>query len=309
MDRLYYIAMPTVVNIEPCNPSRKISECSCYMLEELQAIAAHLRMKGFSVQDSVDKKQLWININAIMQSEGCLKDWCWLKSKLLRDMPNKLKSRDIFRPEAPADWVLHVPKKHSKQSKYTWLSNFDIDDVMAQYEDHRSLRNFKFFRCASIDFEKTKDPLSRVNIYKLLEAGITQIGVVFNLDKHNEPGSHWVSLYCNLDTRIICFFDSYGRIPEPEIKDFIAKVVVQGLLGYDGRTCDPSRSFELTPIYNNVRHQRSGSECGLYSLFMIISMLLSKQRTQNDFEHICKNPFDDETMNSFRRRLFIDGGR
>ena len=32
--------------------------------------------------------------------------------------PNKLKSRDIFRREAPADWVLHVPKKHSKQSKY-----------------------------------------------------------------------------------------------------------------------------------------------------------------------------------------------
>ena len=87
-------------------------------------------------------------------------------------------------------------------------------------------------------------------------------------------------------SRIICFFDSYGRIPEPEIKDFIAKVVVQGLLGYDGRTCDPSKSIELTPIYNNVRHQRKNSECGVFSLFMTISMLLSKQRLQSDFDHM-----------------------
>ena len=230
-----------------------------------------------------------------------------LQRQHLADGP-AAEAEHAFRPEAPGDWVLHVPKRDPKQSKYAWLSNFDIDAVMAQYEDLRTLRDFKFYRAVSIDFEATRDPLSRANLYGLLAAGIEHFAVVFNTDPHDKPGSHWVCLYCNMKTGIICFYDSYGRLPEPEFQDFMAKMVAQGLLGFDGETADASRAIELSPLYNDRRHQYMGAECGMYSLDTIISMLLSKGRSRSDFEYLCAHPHSDEQVNSFRKNLYIDGG-
>ena len=32
-----------------------------------------------------------------------------------------------------------------------------------------------------------------------------KIGIVFNLDKHNQPGSHWVALYTDLKANQVYF--------------------------------------------------------------------------------------------------------
>jgi hypothetical protein len=47
-------------------------------------------------------------------------------------------------------------------------------------------------------------------------------GFVINLDKHTLPGSHWVALY--IDTNSKCeFFDSYGLEPNKQIRNYIEK--------------------------------------------------------------------------------------
>ena len=53
--------------------------------------------------------------------------------------------------------------------------------------------------------------------------------------------------------------------------------------------------------YNDVRHQRKGSECGMYCLYTLICLLRGKS-----FYDICKNIVDDDKMNSFRDILFAE---
>ena len=43
------------------------------------------------------------------------------------------------------------------------------------------------------------------------------MGIVFNLDPHDKPGSHWVSMYVDLNNGGIYYFDSYGYKPLKEI--------------------------------------------------------------------------------------------
>lgn len=48
-----------------------------------------------------------------------------------------------------------------------------------------------------------------------------QKGIVINLDPHDKPGSHWVSLYLN--GKQIDFFDSYGLPPlHEDLRNFIS---------------------------------------------------------------------------------------
>ena len=88
----------------------------------------------------------------------------------------------------------------------------------------------------------------------------------------------------------------------------MAKICIQALLGYDGVSCDPNKGFEMTPMYNSTRFQYGNSNCGLYSLYMIISMLQTNGTCQT-FNEICKNTVDDDTVNTLRKRLYIDGGK
>ena len=53
--------------------------------------------------------------------------------------------------------------------------------------------------------------------------------------------------------------------------------------------------------FNDIRHQRKGSECGMYCLFVIICLLRGRP-----FFDICKNIVDDDTMNAFRDVLFAE---
>ncbi len=298
--------MHTPKQVEPCHPSRTVTSCTCFSHDQLTKIAQHLKKSGYPIDSQGSQKQLWKRIHSIMKDK-CRSDWCWPSHPLIKNIADREMTRKTFRPRAPDDWVLHDDAPENDKGRFVWLSNFDIDAVLAQYEETDEFKDFKLFKSVPIDFEAIKDPLSRVNIFQLQKDGINRFGVVFNLDKHNMPGSHWVSIYVSILDQTICFFDSYAKIPEPEIQDFMAKICIQALLGFDGKSIDRSRAFEMTPLFNVTRHQYLGSECGSYSLYMIIRML--NGGSAQDFFEICKNKIDDMTMNSFRKRLFIDGGK
>ena len=47
------------------------------------------------------------------------------------------------------------------------------------------------------------------------------VGVVFNLDRHDQSGSHWVGLFVNIPKRVISYYDSTASPPPQYIKFFI----------------------------------------------------------------------------------------
>jgi Ulp1 protease family, C-terminal catalytic domain len=186
-----------------------------------------------------------------------------------------------FRPEKPDEW----DKKAT-----TWLDSYNIEDVMNQYEE--AYPEFEFIGPVPIDFDARSgawgkcivDELCKLDIREAAKKGTKKIGIIYNLDKHDEPGSHWVCSFVDIPGRAAYFFDSYGYRPPPEVERFMARCKEQG--------CD--RLY-----YNDVRHQRKGSECGMYSLFVIICLLKGRS-----FYDICTKIVDDDTMNSFRDILF-----
>lgn len=63
--------------------------------------------------------------------------------------------------------------------------------------------------------------------------------MVCNLDKHTQPGSHWIGLYRHA-TNIVDVFDSYGGIPkqvEPLVKGCQVNYISKQLQGHLTTTC------------------------------------------------------------------------
>ena len=217
----------------------------------------------------------------------CDQDICLLDvipDKLVRD---KLKNT-AFAPVAPSSW---------KSNKNEWLSNYDIKNVMKQYEEAHD--DFKFLGPSPIDFD-TKLFNNNciypeicsfdVNHY-LQNTHKRRFGFVFNTDPHTSSGSHWISMYLNLDKPYIFYFDSNGNQAPDEIKRLIEKIYEQ---------CKACKMRLRVDSNENFIHQRSNTECGMYSLFFLINVLEGKYRP-TDFK---KKRFKDEEMESFRKIYF-----
>jgi hypothetical protein len=208
----------------------------------------------------------------------------------------------------PEDW---------KNDPNTWLSNFNIEAVLIQYEDEYK-PFYKFFGVYSADFlrkvgNRPANPeLFNINIQDLYNMGVRTFGFVINLDDHDEPGSHWVSLFIDIDNKYIFYFDSADNEIPPEIwqkkvengTPLVNRIIEQG----------KENSIDFT-FYNNRghEHQKSNTECGMYSLFFIITLLtgetsfteglLSVEERRNLF---IKKRIPDKTVFGYRRLYFND---
>jgi hypothetical protein len=187
-----------------------------------------------------------------------------------------------FRPEKPKEW---------DKKPRLWLDSFNIEDVMSQYEQAEP--SFKFIGPVPIDFDAKQtfgscivNELCKLDINSLNTKGITKIGIIFNLDKHDEPGSHWVCAFIDIEGKSAYYYDSYGYEPEDEIVKLLQRCKTQGCTNI---------------YYNDIRHQRKTSECGMYCLYVIICLLRGKS-----FLTICKNVVDDDTINAFRDILYAE---
>ena len=175
---------------------------------------------------------------------------------------------------------------------------------MKQYE--QTYPEFKFIGPSPIDFDaRVKasklywvknipgntsvcvwEELCKFNIKSLLQKKITKIGMTFNLDAHNMPGSHWVSLFVDLapEHPFVFYFDSGGNPPPREIQTLMNRIVKQGV----------ASNIKIKKIINQHRHQKQNTECGMYSLFFNITMLTG----DSGFE---KNMDLDEKMELFTK--------
>ena len=201
--------------------------------------------------------------------------------------------KKYFRPEMPKEWF---------KDPDAWLSSVDIEAVMEQYEE--AVPSFKFLGVVPIDFS-SPDPIEMVRVrggakkciseeYCGLdikverERGIRTIGCIFNLDPHDENGSHWIACAILLKPvrgGSIYYFDSYGTPPPPQIAQFMRSFILQ----------DP----ELVLKYNGRRFQYGGSECGMYSMYFVICML-----NRVPFQQFVRHTVADKYMLDMRKILF-----
>ena len=224
----------------------------------------------------------------------------WLGSMtVVRNRALEERLRSAFRPEHPKSW---------NSNPNSWLGTHDIEQVMRQYEQsHGESHKFKFVGCFPRDFSTrtwsgqcVSPPMCRLGVASLREEGKAEFGIVFNLDRHDQRGSHWTACYGCINpkkrTRYgIWYYDSVGRAPPQEIKAFMAA------FANDVRANAKRSSVPFPVVYNNVRRQFEGSECGIYALFFLAVCLT----TRIHFDEICKKVMkNDRTMSKLRKVMF-----
>ena len=205
---------------------------------------------------------IWIGLKNNITN--CDKEDCWLSH--LPDNERTFLEEKVFAPDQPPEWS----KNHNE-----WLSNYDIFEVLSQYED--KYKNFTLLGPTAIDFDAkpngskcVTEEICKISLQALQDKKINKIGIVFNLDKHNEPGSHWTSMFIDFGARIIFYFDSAANETPPEIENLRDRIIAQG------KALTPKKiNFKYYQNYPH-NHQNTNTECGMYSLFFIITMLTGK---------------------------------
>lgn len=261
-----------------CSPQINNNSYTCYSKDQLVKMAQEINKKKKSNVIKISnntKKELW---NQIYKSlfHKCKYEWCWLDTDIIKNIPDDDLHSFTFRPKKPKSWL---------KDKHTWLTTTDINDVMEQYE--KKYKDFKFFGPVPVDCPTgIYCELSNLNLKKMKNDGIKKLGIIFNLDKHNEPGSHWVGLIVNEDDKKITYYDSVGNPPPHHIQRFVK------LLKNNFKV---NRKLNFIFEYNKKKHQYGGSECGIYSMNFLVESL--KGMKLADFQKI---KISDFSMNILR---------
>tara|TARA_B100000787_G_C16167437_1_gene284642 strand:- start:228 stop:1055 length:828 start_codon:yes stop_codon:yes gene_type:complete len=264
-----------------CSPKTKTTKKvnTCYSRKQLlQMTKKWNKQNKKKIKVKSSKKVLWDSLNNKLNKQ-CKTEWCW--NKQLLNLPG------IFRPDMPSKW-----KKNPRE----WLDSNNIINVMKQYERDRD--DFTFIGPVPIDFDLQNkegqclvDDLCKVEVEPLFHNNKTKIGIIFNLDKHNETGSHWTALFIDTERKGLFYFDSYGYPPEEEIVALMDKIQHQY----------KQMNIVLKKQINGIRHQYKYSECGMYCINFIIKMLTTK----TTFKRFCKNIIDDDTIFGYRKKYFL----
>lgn len=243
------------------------------------------------------KSKLWERINRKMQTKckGDDKEACWVDKLAPKSDP----VTKNLRPVAPDEW---------QKNPYTWLSNYDIEEAMLQYEDEDSYK-FKFIGVYPVDFAMKTSLFGKclyqetcdIDFKKLLKKGYKYAGMVINLDYHDEPGSHWTALFIVIDPSSsnygAYYYDSVSRPPPKEVDEYMK------LLQQKAQEADPSKPFKLE--YNTFRHQYKNSECGVFSMSYLVRWLVLLQKNPSTtFEKVVKIKIRDEDIHKLRRKFF-----
>ena len=253
------------MNCHPNTKNKTISNKSCYDRDILMKIKNAYNKNHINKIYSHEPKDVWKKLRKNIKH--CNKEDCWLNE--LNDEKEIQKVDDLlFSPDRPNSW---------DENPNEWLSNYDIAHVLKQYEiSHPS---FRLLGPSAIDYDNKPygndkcvwQDLCRLSLQDLLNRNKTKLGIVFNLDKHNEPGSHWVSMFVDLEDKIIFYYDSALNPVPKQISKLKREIIKQG------KNLD--KPIKFTYIQNEYSHQKTNTECGMYTLFFIITMLTKEMKS------------------------------
>jgi hypothetical protein len=262
---------------------------SCFNANELREIArafnkyckdespsSHINEKMCSSRQSIvnidrkSKRELWKDIYDKMELI-CKYEWCWLDSGFIDKIEDEAMRKKV---------AFFTFKPKMTPERYSWLSTKDINNVLNQYEKAR--KDFLFLGAQPADYLQVE---KRIDTRKFVE--YSYIGIIFNLDPHNKPGSHWVALIVDNKRKTIEYFDSTGNRPNKYIRKYIKYLIRQPQL----------KRYEV--LVNKRVHQKLNSECGVYAINFILEKLRGKS-----FEQITNKIVDDGQMNKMRGKIF-----
>jgi len=270
-------------NLTQCNPATlKHTRTTCLPDQMLETLRAewNRRHPQDAIPTAVKRKEsLWAALRDRMRREfKCESEYCAVKE--LGGAAEQAAAASFFRPEKPDAW---------EKNPRDWHDTLTIAAVMEQYE--KAFPQFEFIGPVPMDFDAqlgmgrcVVGELCKLDLAAIRAAGDTHIGIVFNLDPHTKPGSHWVCAFIDLLRGAAYYYDSYGYPPPPEVRRLLRRCRDQG----------------CRHIYwNDIRHQRKQSECGTYCMYVLLSLLSGRS-----FNDICKKPVPDDTMNALRDILY-----
>jgi hypothetical protein len=234
--------------------------------------------------EATEPKQIWEALSSRLSST-CNTEACWLNQTFAKfNLDENLKNY-VFAPDSPKSW---------KKNPNEWLSSVDILDIMKHYE--RNFKKFEFFGPSPIDFDAHMmydqcvwEEICKFDLKQQISRGKTKLGFIFNLDKHNQPGSHWVALFVSVKKREIYYFDSYGDDTPPEILALVKRIQKQS------SKIGPKYDYK----YNKTRHQYGNSECGMYSLYFLVHLIREKAFDKFNTERI-----KDKYVENLRKKYF-----
>ena len=273
-----------------CAPDKMFDNGSCYTMRSLIAIAEAYNKENPNNIIKLDnsdetlhphkyKKYIVKQLKKRLDPK-CDSQLCWASRSFIKNL-SRIDKEEIqkytFRPIAP-------------EGQFKWLNTLNIDAVMEQYE--KKYPDFKFLGTVPMDFDDFPElKIKDLDFNKLIKNKKTKLGIVFNLDEHKKPGSHWVAMFSDLLKGQIYYFDSYGTRPEQRVRTFMDRIK---------EFCKTELGI-ISPIadHNRFRHQFENSECGVYSINFIVRMLKGKT-----FEEICESRVPDRKINKCRLRYF-----
>lgn len=302
-----------------CHPSLKdktVNSDSCLTPSLLEKIKHTYNQKHPHHQLLANEPQALYHEISKRFEESCKEEKCWIRK--IMQVDGKILENQLYRPTSPADW---------NKNPVEWLSNFDIEAVMNQYEE--AYPEFEFLGPVPIDFDsrtKKDDDSTCVSrdvcsfhLVEKVQKGKTKVGIVFNLSPSTSSGSHWVSLYVHLpdslmhskssdktvkggfleteseeegaiegagikrrkgrpwgsQTAYCFFFDSAGDFAPKEVMALVKRLQMEW-------KSNKSLNPHGIPMYYDCNHrtgadhQQGNTECGVYSLFFLTTMLSGK---------------------------------
>lgn len=281
-----------------CSPYNHVkyaeTDGTCFSLKDLRNIAREYnKLSNNKIDLKKSKSELYHSLENAFKGV-CKTELCWVQNKLIRNTSIKHTLKKAFRPSKPLEWY---------DNRETWLNTYDILLVMEQYE--KLYKNFKFLGVFPIDFAAHNssgrcigDILCDFNIKDLISKRKKQFAMVLNLDRHNEPGSHWVSLYCNLNPKRpnfgIYFYDSVANSPPNEVRTMMQQVKEQVNIEVNS---NDATMFQVKS--NNIQKQFKNNECGMFSLIFLTQCL-----KQVPFDFICQHMKTDDEINRLRDVIY-----
>lgn len=272
-------------NVKCAPKTESIGSFTCYSDTALRKMRDlwNMRHPDCKIKDKTPR-EIWLSLKSYMKNV-CDNEVCWLKQKFIQQNIDPDILHYTFAPKKPDSW---------KREPNKWLNSRDILNVMKQYE--KKYTCFEFLGPSPINYdthvydgECVWKELCEFNIQNEVKKGKNKIGIIFNLDPHYMPGSHWVAVFINIKKEKLYFFDSYGEHPEPQIQKLFNTIKEQG----------KNIHLDFKEKINTFRHQYSNSECGMYCLHFIIEMLKDK-----NIDYFFSNRISDTKMLELRNEYF-----
>jgi hypothetical protein len=197
---------------------------------------------------------------------------------LYKKIPTLDKSQldERFNPEGPWNSV-------------KWLSNTDIDQVLEKYAE--KFPRFKHMHFEMRDFVARGGDLARVDWADMAKK-YDYLGCVLNTDLTGGSGEHWTAIFVDFKRGTVEYFDSAGVTPPHcEFTDFVVDTAHK-------LTEATGRQFRDV-LVTKIVHQLDNTECGVYSLYYILSRLHGVKHEAFEYKRV-----PDDVMVDFRRFLF-----